>query len=304
MDELRSVKVTTLADNFVQESGFLGQWGLSFLLDIEDARGRMHKVIFDTGAVKEGLLYNIGKLKVNLSDLEYIVLSHGHADHTAATVELLKKAKKDVKVVAHPHLYLPKFYFTKDGKRRESGLPKGERLEDMKRAGAQLIVTRKSFELIPGACTTGEIPRVTHFETISPPLRGGKRLTMIEGKAVPDLILDDQALVMNLKKLGPIVITGCAHSGIINTLRQAQKVSKFRKIYGVIGGFHLIQRRNPYINLTVRELKNFGLHLISPCHCTGFKATSILHQAFSKAFVLNFSGRIIRTGKETKPRVI
>jgi 7,8-dihydropterin-6-yl-methyl-4-(beta-D-ribofuranosyl)aminobenzene 5'-phosphate synthase len=304
LEELRSVKVTTLADNFVQESGFLGQWGLSFLLDIEDARGRMHKVIFDTGAVKEGLLYNIQKLKLNLSDLEYIVLSHGHADHTATTVELLKKAKRGVKVVAHPHLYLPKFSLTREGKRRAGGLPKGERLEDIRRVGGQLITTEESFELLPGACTTGEIPRVTHFETVSPPPSGGKRLTVIDGKAMPDLILDDQAIVMNLKKLGPIVITGCAHSGIINTLQQARKISNSRKIYGVIGGFHLIQRRNPYINRTVKELRNFSLQLISPCHCTGFRVTSILHQAFSKAFVLNFSGRIIRTGKVIKPRIV
>lgn len=304
MAELKSVKVTTLADNFVQESGFLGQWGLSFLLDIEDARGTMHKIIFDTGAVKEGLLYNIEKLKVNLSNLEYIVLSHGHADHTATTVELLKKAKTDVKVVAHPHLYLPKFYLTKDGKRRAGGLPKGEKLEDIKKAGGQLIVTAKSFELLPGACTTGEIPRVTRFETVSPPPSGGKRLTVVDGRAVPDLILDDQAIVMNLKKLGPIVITGCAHSGIVNTLQQARKISNSRKIYAVIGGFHLVQRRNEYINRTVKELKDFRLQLVSPCHCTGFKATSIIYRAFSKAFVLNFSGRVIRTGRETEPRIV
>jgi 7,8-dihydropterin-6-yl-methyl-4-(beta-D-ribofuranosyl)aminobenzene 5'-phosphate synthase len=83
MDELKSAKITTLADNFVQKSGFLGQWGLSFLLEIEDERGRMHKIIFDTGAVKDGLLHNIKQLRVNLSELEYLVLSHGHADHTA-----------------------------------------------------------------------------------------------------------------------------------------------------------------------------------------------------------------------------
>ena len=304
MDELRSVKVTTLADNFVQESGVLGQWGLSLLLDIEDARGTMHKVIFDTGAVKEGLLYNIEKLKANLSDLEYIVLSHGHGDHTATTVELLKKAKRGVKVVAHPHLYLPKFSLTREGKRRAGGLPKGERLEDIRRVGGQLITTEESFELLPGACTTGEIPRVTHFETVSPPPSGGKRLTVIDGKAVPDLILDDQAIVMNLKKIGPIVITGCAHSGIINTLRQAQRISSFEKIYGVIGGFHLIQRRDEYINRTVKELKNFRLQLLSPCHCTGFKATSMIYRAFPKAFVLNFSGRVIRTDRKTEPRIV
>ena len=114
MEEIRSIKVTTLADNSVRKSGFLGQWGLSFLLEIQDESSRLHKIIFDTSASKEALLYNIKKLKIGLSDLQYIVLSHGHGDHTSATVELVKMAKKVVKVVAHPHLYLPKYYVDKD----------------------------------------------------------------------------------------------------------------------------------------------------------------------------------------------
>ena len=96
----------------------LGQWGLSFLLEVEDRRSRIHKIIFDTAAVKEGLLYNVNKLKVDLSDLEYMVLSHGHSDHTATIVELLRMAYGEgVKVVAHPHAFLPKFVTKKDGER-------------------------------------------------------------------------------------------------------------------------------------------------------------------------------------------
>lgn len=304
MEELKSAKITTLVDNIVQQSGFLGQWGLSFLLEVEERSGETHKIVFDTGAVKEGLLYNAKKLKLELSDLEYIVLSHGHSDHTAATVELLEMARREVKVVAHPHLYLPKFYVDKSGKRREGGLPKGERREDIRKAGGQVITSEKPFELFPGAFTTGEIPRVTDFEAVSQPVGGGKRYTIVDGKTQPDMILDDQALVMNLRKLGPMVITGCTHSGIVNTLSKAQQISDSKKIYGVIGGLHLVQRAESYVDQTVDELQGFGLQLISPCHCTGFRATCRVYQAFPSSFVLNFSGRAIRTGKEPKPRVI
>ncbi len=304
MNEVRSAKVTTLVDNLVEKPGLLGQWGLSFLLEIEDKNARWHKVVFDTGAVKDALLYNIKKLRVNLSDLEYLVLSHGHSDHTAATVELLKMAKREVKVVSHPHVYLPRFYFTKKKKRKESGLPKGEGLEDIKKARGCFITAKKPVELFPGVYTTGEIPRATDFETIPPPLTGGQRLIEIGGKATPDLILDDQALLINVEKRGPVVITGCAHSGIVNTLLHVQNAFGFKVVYGVIGGLHLIQRGDSYIGRTVEKLRSFGLELVAPCHCTGFKAACALRQALPEAFVLNFSGRSISPGKETKTRTL
>ena len=145
MEELKRVKITTLADNSVQPSNLLGQWGLSLLLEVEDQRSKIHKIIFDTAAVKEGLLYNINKLGVDLSDLEYLVLSHGHHDHTASIVELLRMAKGKVKVVAHPHAFLPKFVTKKDGKQIENGVPKGERIENILETGGRLTTVRETI---------------------------------------------------------------------------------------------------------------------------------------------------------------
>ena len=146
MEELKSVKITTLADNSVQASNLLGQWGLSLLLEVEDQESKIHKIILDTAAVKEGLLHNINKLRPDLSDLEYIVLSHGHSDHTATIVELLRMAKGEVKVIAHPHAFLRKFVTKKDGKRIENGVPKGERIKNIHEAGGRLITSEKPFE--------------------------------------------------------------------------------------------------------------------------------------------------------------
>ena len=133
----------------MQASNLLGQWGLSLLLEVEGQKSEIHKIILDTAAVKEGLLHNINKLRADLSDLEYIVLSHGHSDHTATIVELLRMAKGAVKVIAHPHAFLRKFVTKKDGKRIQNGIPKGERMENILEAGGRLITSEKPFELLP-----------------------------------------------------------------------------------------------------------------------------------------------------------
>jgi 7,8-dihydropterin-6-yl-methyl-4-(beta-D-ribofuranosyl)aminobenzene 5'-phosphate synthase len=302
---LESIRITTLADNYVFKSGFLGQWGLSFLVEAKDGTGRTHKIVFDTAAIKESVLYNIKKLGIDLSDLEYIVLSHGHKDHTATTVELLRMSNRNVKVVTHPHLFLPKFTVAKDGRRVEGGPPEGEASADIEKAGGQLVMTDKPLKLFPGAYTTGQIPRVTDFEMTSPPARDAtaKRFTVVGGKTVPDLLLDDQGLVMNVNKLGPTVIAGCSHAGLVNTVLQARKLAGSEKVYGIIGGFHLLQHDNSHINRTIRELRNFGFELISPCHCTGFEATCALYRAFPKEFILNSSGRTIEAGTKTELRL-
>lgn len=126
----------------------------------------------------------------------------------------------------------------------------------------------------------------------------------IDGKETDDQILDDQAVWMQVDGIGPYVITGCAHAGLVNTLLHIQKLGKLKQIHGLVGGTHLVGRSERYLQKTTTELKQFGLKLISPCHCTGFKATVNLWNAFPKAFVLNFSGRTIEAGREPKPRVI
>ncbi|MFQ6054116.1 MAG: hypothetical protein ACE5OO_07825, partial [Candidatus Bathyarchaeia archaeon] len=113
-----------------------------------------------------------------------------------------------------------------------------------------------------------------------------------------------QGLWMEVEGVGPIVITGCAHAGPVNTLLQAQRLSGARRIGGLIGGTHLVGRSDAYLEQTVRALRGFGLRLLSPCHCTGFKATAVLWRAFPDAFVLNFCGRVIEAGKEPEKRVV
>jgi 7,8-dihydropterin-6-yl-methyl-4-(beta-D-ribofuranosyl)aminobenzene 5'-phosphate synthase len=303
MDRVGSLKITTLAENLVQTGG-LGQWGLSFLLELVDAKGEEKKVVFDTSANKEAFLHNVKHLKVDLGNVDCVVISHGHGDHTAATVEVVKAAG-GVKVYGHPHTFLPRFSVDKEGKRRRGGPSEGEGLEEIERAGGNAVLSADPAEVVPGLWTTGQVERVTSFERISPPAgNGSKRIIVVDGEETDDQILDDQSLWMDVKDVGQFVITGCAHAGPINTLLKVQSLGRFGKIHGLVGGTHLVGRKNEYIEQTMEELRKFGLNLISPCHCTGFKATAKIWQAFPDAFVLNFCLRVIEAGKEPEPRMV
>ena len=310
MKTINSLRITTLAENLVQIGGAgqcLGQWGLSFLLEFIDAKGKDRMVIFDTSANKKALMHNIKLLKkarkLDLSDVDCIVLSHGHYDHTAATAELVKAAG-GIKVYAHPHTFLPRFFQDKKGKRRSIGHPKDEGLADIERAGGKVLFKTEPTEMLPGLWTTGQIERATSFESVLNLSKGERLIILVDGEKINDEILDDQALWMNVDGVGPIVITGCAHTGPINTLLHVQRLGQFKRIYGLVGGTHLVGRSDDYLKQTVSELKRFGLGLISPCHCTGFKATAILWQTFPDEFVLNFSGRVIEAEKTPDPRIV
>jgi 7,8-dihydropterin-6-yl-methyl-4-(beta-D-ribofuranosyl)aminobenzene 5'-phosphate synthase len=299
---IRDLKITTLVDNLTLTK-CLGQWGLSFLLELVDAQGSNRKVVFDTGLHKESLLHNTEQMKVDLSDVDCIVISHGHGDHTAATVEIVE-ASGGVGVYAHPYAFLPRFHEDKTGRRRQHGVPKGEGLEEIEKAGGKIFLNAQPTEIVPGVWTTGQIDRVTPFERAVPFSEGERSIIVVEGKEMDDHILDDQALWMDVKEAGPFVITGCAHAGPVNTLLQVRRLGCFKKIHGLVGGTHLVGRSEEYLQQTIKELRQFGLTLISPCHCTGFKATTRLWQAFPEAFILNFSGRVIETKTEPGRRVI
>ncbi len=249
------------------------------------------------------MLHNVKQLELNLDDVDCVVISHGHSDHTAATVEVVEAAG-GVEVYAHPHTFLPRFYEDKNGRRRKHGVPKEEGIDEIEKVRGKLFLTAEPKEIVPGVWTTGEIQRVTPFEEAMPLSKGEKRTIMVEGEEVNDRILDDQAIWMDVEGAGALVVTGCAHAGPVNTLLQIQRIGHFRKIYGLVGGTHLVGRSDEYLKQTIDNLKQFQLSLFSPCHCTGFKATATLWQAFPEVFILNFAGRVIEIKKAPERQVI
>lgn len=302
MGLIRNLRITTLAENLVMTK-CLGQWGLSFLLELTDAEGDCRKIVFDTGVHKKSLFFNIKQLKVDLSDVDCLVISHGHADHTAAIVEVAE-AVGGLKVYAHPHTFQPRFVEDETGKRRRHGVPKDEGISEIERVGGEVVLTFEPIEIVPGVWTTGQIERLMPFERAVSPSKGERRIIVVDGEEVDDEILDDQALWMHVERFGPFVITGCAHAGPLNSLHQVQRLGHFNSIYGLVGGTHLIGRSEGYLQQTIDGLREFKLSLISPCHCTGFKAAVRLWQAFPEAFLLNFSGRVIDPEKEPQERLV
>ena len=295
MSRIRSLKITTLAENLVQAGG-LGQWGLSFLLELEDGRGVDRKLVFDTSADMETFLRNVKILEIDLGDVDCVVISHGHGDHTAATVEVVEAAG-GVKVYGHPHTFLPRFYEDREGKRRPGGPPEGEGLAEIEAAGGEVVLSAVPVEVVSGLWTTGQVERVTPFERISPPVgAGGRRIIVVDGEEVDDQILDDQSLWADVGGVGPWVVTGCAHAGPVNTMLQVKRLGGFGGIHGLVGGTHLVGRSDEYIDQTIAELRKFGLGLISPCHCTGFAGQVALRDAFGDRFVLNRVGDVLEFG--------
>jgi 7,8-dihydropterin-6-yl-methyl-4-(beta-D-ribofuranosyl)aminobenzene 5'-phosphate synthase len=301
MDCTRDFGITTLAENYAH-GRCLGQCGLSFLLDFIDARGDDRRIVFDTGRDRQAFLRNVKTLQVDLSKVDAIVLSHGHLDHTAATVEVARAAG-GTKVYAHPHTFLPRFFTSKRGKRRRIGVPRGEGREEIEAVGGEVLLLTDPYEVAPSLWTTGQVKRRTAFER-ELPLSEGERVSIRIGDAeVDDHILDDQALWTTVEGVGPVMITGCAHAGLVNTVQQVQTAGNFTQLHGLVGGTHLVGRSDEYLAQTIRELQTRGLTLVSPCHCTGFKATTRLWREFPDAFVLNYSGRTLRLGEAPRSRL-
>jgi len=231
------------------------------------------------------------------------VLSHGHGDHTVATVEAVEMTG-GCPVYAHPHCFLPRYYETKEGRRIKGGVPEGQGVLDIEKVGGKVVLTDKPVEVVPGLWTTGEVSRVNDFEKVSQPMDGGKRIVVVDGEEKDDLILCDQALWMEIEDCGCWVITGCAHSGPVNTVEQVCKLGDFKEVSTYIGGTHLVARDNDYVMRTAKELEKFNLKLFSPCHCTGFNAMSLLHKEFGDRFAVNYCGRIFKSWEKPSPMVI
>ena len=301
VNKIRDLKITTLAENLVQRGG-LGQWGLSFLLEFYDAEDNERKVILDTSTNKETLFHNIKHLELDLGEVDCLVLSHGHYDHTSANVEVVEAAG-GIKVYGHPHTFLPRIFQNKKGKRRQVGVPEGQGAAEIEAAGGELVLSSSPVEVVPGLWTTGPVERVS-FERTWELSEGERMIVVVDDEELDDVVLDDQALWSHVEGVGQFVVTGCAHAGPVNTLHQVQRLGGIKEIYGMVGGTHLFGRSDEYVDQTVNEFRGFEMKLISPCHCTGFKTTATLWRAFPEEFVLNFVCRKIEVGKEPKRRII
>lgn len=255
--------------------------------------------LFDTGISENGIIHNANVFGINLSKIDGIILSHGHFDHFGGLVNTLREISKndtrtDIDLFLHPDSFLKRWEVFPDGKKAK--MPFLDE-EELKNEGAKIYKNKNPIYLsnndFPFILLTGQIPRNTTFEKGFP----FQYVTDSNNEnLVPDpLVKDDQALIVNVKDKGLVILTGCGHAGIINTINYAKKLTGIEKIYAVVGGFHLPADNGIYeeaIEPTLEELQKVNPEYIIPCHCTGWKASNRIIDLMPEKFIQSSVGTI------------
>jgi 7,8-dihydropterin-6-yl-methyl-4-(beta-D-ribofuranosyl)aminobenzene 5'-phosphate synthase len=272
--KIRAEFSTDVPDALIAEPGF------SALVRVE-RNGQERTLLFDTGVSPSGMAENSRRLGFSLQDIEVIVLSHGHWDHVTGMEGVAKAlGRANLPVLIHPEFW---------SRRRitfpgldPAELPATSR-SALEGAGFEIVEQRQpSFLLDDCVLITGEVDRTTEFET---GFKGHEALR--DGAWEPDpLILDDQALVIRVRDMGLLVLSGCGHSGIVNAVRYAQKLTGESKLAAVIGGFHLSGPMfETVIPPTVHAFDELKPAILMPSHCTGWKAVQQFASRYPEAFV-------------------
>ncbi len=260
--------------------------GLSYYVETV-VNGKTSGCMFDYGLDPIGVMNNIGLLGLDLGKANAFSLSHGHFDHWMGAVSILKQ--NQTKIARGTPFYLgeeafARRYVLNPGASEPTDIGQLKK-DDIEAIGLRVVEVKGPTEIIPGAYFTGNIPRITSYEKVPPNL-----LIKRGEKPEPDDFHGEQALFFNLKGKGLVVLSGCAHSGIVNTVKQAQKVADIDKIHAVLGGFHLIGAKPEIIQNTVADIKAMKPDYIAPTHCTGFEGIVAFGKEMPAQFILNTAG--------------
>jgi len=301
LQEVDKLEVTVLIDNYTDvlllqgtdmvkrsmtrpPNFLLAEHGLSCLLKVYKG-AKEHVVLMDAGVSATCFFHNVRVLNADLSKVEAVILSHGHFDHFGALVEFLSKAAKGIPVVLHPDAFLQRALnnpFT--GQRAEFPRLDEAALEE---TGAVLHKVKEASTLFPDlVLISGEVRRVTDFEKGFPWAEA-----KIDDKWVVDPFHDDQGVAVKVKGKGLVVISGCSHAGIINTVKHVQAVAQMSEVHAILGGFHLTGPIfEPIIGPTIEEMKKIGPDFVIPMHCTGWQAINQFAKEMPQQFALTTVG--------------
>jgi len=260
--------------------------GLSFWLTLNQ-NGRTSQILMDTANSPLPLFNNLEALGHQPGDAEALVVSHGHPDHYGGLVEYLNRRGPGLPLYLHEDSYFPKLLITPRGR---VGPWRLERSELVSR-GAELHENRGPALVQDLALLTGTIEATTAYET---PLPGPKRV--VNGKEEADPFTDEQALVMNVKDQGLVIIGGCCHPGVVNMVKYAQKLTGVDKVAAILGGFHLTAGGEQLIKDTIQGLQELDPTVILAGHCTGFKALTQLALSFPDTFMVSCVGTKLMIG--------
>ncbi|MBO8158333.1 MBL fold metallo-hydrolase [Thermosyntropha sp.] len=270
-----NTKITILVENTTPVPGLTGEYGFAALIERNEK-----KYLFDTGS-KDALFNNARFLGIDLNEVSELIISHGHFDHTGAVLPLVRDYQIK-KIYAHSGIFVSRPVFLGDGNFREIGC--AFKKEEVLNLGVELIWTDEFTEISPGIFVTGEIPRNNRFEDV-----GGPFKVKIENNIANDVLPDDMALVIDDKD-GLVIISGCAHAGMINTIDYVVQKTGRSIIKAYIGGTHLITASKERIDRTIESLNNYHIEKIIVCHCTGFYAASLLYNALGDRIIKGETG--------------
>lgn len=256
------VSITILVENTTPVPNLIGEYGFSCLITVDD-----RSLLFDTGS-DQALFHNSKVLGIKLEEIEDVMISHGHFDHTGALLPLLEQYGKK-RIYAHSRLLLPRLFPLNNGKLKKIGSPFSD--QELKQAGAEFVFCDSFAEIMPGVYISGEIPRSNDFEDT-----GGDFRVEDNGQILSDKLQDDMALIIDHPE-GLIIISGCAHAGLINAITHATRMTGKTKILAYIGGTHLLNASSSRMDQTVTALRSHDIGKLIVAHCTGFYAAARLY---------------------------
>ena len=265
------INLTVIIDNMVYVPGLRAEHGFCLFIETEE-----HKLLFDTGQ-SSLFIENSLKMGIELMDISKIVISHGHYDHTGGLLSLLEYAGKEIDVYAHPVIFEKKYSGRDREKTRYIGIPENRSIYE--ELGARFLMVDKPLEIEKNIFISGQIPRSSGFESVEEYF-----IKIVNGDYIHDDIPDDISLAVRTGE-GNILVTGCAHSGLINTIDYAEQFTGVKEFKFICGGFHLSNRTEEQNLVLLKYLKKKNFGYIAPAHCTGAEATCLIKNQFGPRFL-------------------
>jgi 7,8-dihydropterin-6-yl-methyl-4-(beta-D-ribofuranosyl)aminobenzene 5'-phosphate synthase len=285
-DALRPDSTITKRYRVVPGKSIHAEHGLAYYVE-SVVNGKTTTCMFDYGLDPVGVMNNIALLGLDLGKANAFSLSHGHFDHWMGAVSILKQNQS--RIAGGTPFYVGEEAFARRYSLRPGtteAMDIGQlKKEDIEALGLKVVEVKHPVQIIPGVYFTGNIERVTTYEKVPPSL-----LIKRGEKPEPDDFRGEQAIFFNVKGKGLVVLSGCAHAGIVNTVKHAQKVAGADKVHAVMGGFHLINAKPEVIQNTVADIKAMRPDHIVPTHCSGFEAIATFAREMPAEFNLNTAG--------------